>query len=721
MNLSQELPIERDRENSESELIFALDIGTRSVIGIVGFREDAMFRVEAVEVMEHTKRAMIDGQIEDIEQVALVADTVKRRLEERTGLALSSVCVAAAGRALRTQKASCEVELDGRETLTAGHIYELEMAAIEEARGAIQPQGDADEVPLYCVGHSVIRYFLDDYAISTMQGHRGHKARVDIIATFLPSEVVESLYAAMAKINLMVASITLEPIAAMNAIIPQELRMLNLALVDIGAGTSDIAISSDGSVTAYTMATVAGDEITETIIHAFLVDFETAERMKLELGKNVSSIDYKDILGFSYSIDPRELMEKIRPAIDNLCGVICKAILEVNEKAPAAVFLVGGGSRIPTLCETVARGLCIEENKVAVGGNNYMKRMISAVEEVGGPEYATPVGIAITAMNAQSRDRFAVLVNGKSMQVFKSGAMTVMDILLMSGYQHNQIIGRAGKSVTIEWNRRKKVFRGSYPASAEILVNGHPASISTPIQTGDAVEIIPAVAGDDAAPVVRDLVEQWSEAEVALNGITVPIGTRALINGIPAAQNQQIHDLDIVRSYQVETLFELCCEAKLDLGVFRFLVNGIEQSGGYQLCAGDDIRYFSASLPYQPPIVETDSAESDEPAGASENAETALLAALEAELASPPAAEIPQPEPQAEPERPMRVRLNGRSVELYAKADASPYLFLDMLNFVDIDPSRPQGDIILKINGRNASYLDIVSEGSDIEIRWDNA
>lgn len=84
-----------------------------------------------------------------------------------------------------------------------------------------------------------------------------------MVATFLPSEVVDSLYAVMQKAGLEVASMTLEPIAALNAAIPADLRLLNLALVDIGAGTSDIAVCRDGSVVGYTMATVAGDEITE--------------------------------------------------------------------------------------------------------------------------------------------------------------------------------------------------------------------------------------------------------------------------------------------------------------------------------------------------------------------------------------------------------------------------------------------------------------------------
>ena len=114
-----------------------------------------------------------------------------------------------------------------------------------------------------------------------MLGHKGKKASVELIAAFLPSLVVESLYTVTDMNGLEVASLTLEPIAAMNVIIPPEVRLINIALVDIGAGTTDIAISQQGSIVAYAMATIAGDEITEEIIQKYLVDFETAEQIKV--------------------------------------------------------------------------------------------------------------------------------------------------------------------------------------------------------------------------------------------------------------------------------------------------------------------------------------------------------------------------------------------------------------------------------------------------------
>ena len=66
---------------------------------------------------------------------------------------------------------------------------------------------------------------------------------------------------------------TLEPIAAINVAIPEKFRLLNIALVDVGAGTSDICITKEGTIVAYGMIPMAGDAVTDVIVQAHLVDF----------------------------------------------------------------------------------------------------------------------------------------------------------------------------------------------------------------------------------------------------------------------------------------------------------------------------------------------------------------------------------------------------------------------------------------------------------------
>ena len=305
------------------DTIFALDIGTRSIIGMVGVVEEGRVKIIAVEREEHAERAMIDGQIENIGRVSALADKIKKRLEDKIHFRLDRVCVAAAGRALRTKRADFELDLPTTQIIDDETISRLEAGAISKAEEAFEAENLAEEDTrrFYLVGYTVCQYYLDRYMISSLKDHRGKQIKVDLIATFLPSEVVESLYMTMNKIGLEVASITLEPIAAINAAIPANLRLLNLVMVDIGAGTSDIAACTDGSVTGYTMATVAGDEITETIMKEYLVDFKTAEAMKIQIHQK-DEIPFTDILGFERTVTQEALLQSIQGTSDLLCREI---------------------------------------------------------------------------------------------------------------------------------------------------------------------------------------------------------------------------------------------------------------------------------------------------------------------------------------------------------------------------------------------------------------
>src|SRR5699024_607911 len=145
-------------------------------------------------------------------------------------------------------------------------------------------KADNQQVTNYhCVGYSGLHYYIDDERIGSLIDQSGKEAGDEIITTVLPKVGIESVLAALDRAALNMTAITLPPIAAIHVVVPQCMRRLNVALIDIGAGTSDIAISSDGTVTAYGMVSVAGDEFTEAISDAYLLDFKEAERVKQQV------------------------------------------------------------------------------------------------------------------------------------------------------------------------------------------------------------------------------------------------------------------------------------------------------------------------------------------------------------------------------------------------------------------------------------------------------
>ena len=225
----------------QEDLVFGLDIGTRSIVGVVGFQDRKGFHVVAMAQQEHETRAMLDGQIHDIYKVGDTIRKVKNDLERQLDRQLSDVCIAAAGRVLRTVNATAEYAFEEETRVTQEHIYSLNLLAVEKAH--MQINRESDKIRFYCVGNTPVNYRLNGFDITNLEGHKADKISVELIATFLPEEVVDGLYEAVGYAGLKVASLTLEPIAAMNIAIPEQYRLLNIGLIDVGAGTSDICLT----------------------------------------------------------------------------------------------------------------------------------------------------------------------------------------------------------------------------------------------------------------------------------------------------------------------------------------------------------------------------------------------------------------------------------------------------------------------------------------------
>ena len=165
------------------DLIFSLDIGTRSIIGSVGIIKNNKFVVLCEEYKEHEERAMVDGQIHDINLVAKTVRYVKESIEEKMNVELTEVSIAAAGRFLRTSEASIDIELNGDEEIDKDIIRGLELSAVKKAESEILKSSNGK---MYCVGYSVKNYYLNSFVISNLLGHKGEKIGADVIATFLP-------------------------------------------------------------------------------------------------------------------------------------------------------------------------------------------------------------------------------------------------------------------------------------------------------------------------------------------------------------------------------------------------------------------------------------------------------------------------------------------------------------------------------------------------------
>src|SRR5690625_2236224 len=184
-----------------NEHVFALDIGTQSVTGIILKQNDDTYEICDFYTKQHEKRAMLDGQIQNVVEVAAIITEVKEHLEKEHG-PLREVCVAAAGRALKTVQANVTVPIHEQPITNEEQIKHLELSAVQQAQLKLAEEKQQQFKDYHCVGYSVVHYKLDGEIIGSFIDQIGKEATVEVIATFLPKIVVESLMAALERSGL---------------------------------------------------------------------------------------------------------------------------------------------------------------------------------------------------------------------------------------------------------------------------------------------------------------------------------------------------------------------------------------------------------------------------------------------------------------------------------------------------------------------------------------
>ncbi|KUO96665.1 hypothetical protein ATW55_07500 [Ferroacidibacillus organovorans] len=532
-----------DKVNKMGEWAYALDIGTRGVTGLLYVKTAQGIEIHAVETQEHHDRAMRDGQIHDVRAVAAVIQEVTRALENTSGVSLKKVSVAAAGRSLQTVTASATIPL--LVPCKEEDLHQLHMVAIESAKAKWGFEARSHQKPtglLHCVGYSVREYTLDGERMVNLIGQSGHEASVSLIATFLPRTVIESLDAALTHAGLMMRGLTLEPIAALHALVPSSMRNLNIALVDIGAGTSDVALTGNGSVRSYGMVPVAGDEITEALEQAYLLDFPVAERVKRSL--DLDAIDVEDVLGQTRHLSSKKLLATLRPAVSDLAQKIADEIIRLNEKAPDALMLIGGGAKTPFLEKELSDKLGLPLDRIRVRDRVSIHQAKGCTETLYGPESVTPIGIALTAENSEITP-ITVRYDGRDHRLFAMRQMTVGDALTECGLDLRRLRARAGNALVVEVNEEIRSLPGSPGTQGIVQKNGIPCLLDDTLEAGDTLSVAVGEDGKDAFGTIADVLT-ISPISMTVNGTVQRVLPRILKNGRVATPHSKLSDRDVI-------------------------------------------------------------------------------------------------------------------------------------------------------------------------------
>lgn len=695
-------------QNKYSEpLVFGLDIGTRSIVGTVGYKVDNQFHIVAQCVKFHDDRVMLNGQIHDINKVSEEIIFVKENLEQQLGgRKLKEVCIAAAGRVLKTEIGKGDYEFQDQTVVNQEYIHSLELVGVEKAHENMVKENNTD-IKFFCVGYTVMKYYLNGYEITNLEGHKAYHISADVLATFLPEDVVDGLYASVSKAGLEISNITLEPIAAIQVAIPENYRLLNIALVDVGAGTSDISITKDGSIIGYGMLPKAGDELTEGLMREYLVDFDTAEKMKMVSPKR-KILTYKDIMGMNHKVTPQEIYHKINHIVFDLTKVIAEKVIELNgNKTVSAAFIVGGGGKIPGFTEQLAKHLGIAEERVALRGEEVLGFVDIEIENLKkDPMLVTPIGICLNFYEQKNKFIF-VKVNDSRVTLYDNNKLTVFDVALSYGLTNESIFPKRGKDLNYVLNGKKKFIRGESGEPAQIFIEHREVGLNHAIKAGDEILVHESTIGKDASAKLGDVVDLTKTIDFIVNDIRISCPKYASVNEHLESEFYEIRENDRIEILNYYTLSQLMKFMDIEKP-HEVFVNGVRADAETVLYENFNVAWIDKEETYKAePFVEVIEQEN-------EVVNEDVLLSLDG--ANPNNDEKQHQNHIEKSLNELHVVVNKQNITLTGK---NKYVFVDIFEQYQFDLKTVKGsELIQTIDGRKANHFSEINEGSEIEIYW---
>ena len=622
---------------------------------------------------------------------------------------------------------------------------------VEKAYEEFQNSNTDTDMKFYCVGYTAMRYYMNGYQMGNLEGHKAKNIAVDLIATFLPDDVVDGLYKAVELAGLHVANLTLEPIAAIQVAIPEKFRMLNMALVDVGAGTSDISITKEGTITAYGMIPVAGDSLTDILVQHCLVEFEVAEQIKRKC-RTQETIEYEDIMGLPQTIKASEVLELLDPEIERMTQLVSDTIKELNgDKPVSAVFVVGGGGMVPGYTEKLAEKLGIVKERVAIRGQEVMQTITFELENARKDAMmVTPIGICLSYY-VQSNNFIFVEFNGERVKLYDNGKLSVTDAAMQMQFPNDQLFPRKGEALLFTVNGKTRMVRGEQGEAAVIRVNGDEADMYTQVHNGDRIVVTPSTEGEPAVLELGKLSELGDALQVYVNGKQISLPKTAEVNGHRENEFYRIGQNDDIRirnSYTVKEIAEFLdvplgadirvndTAAQPDTRVYEHFTVSWDMKnplpeGSYADLPDEDTEedaYREEPVYGEGPVMQKAEAVAGEAAmtqGTETAAENGTASVTTQGTSGKQDEKYESVEQTAQSQsvspqgpHPLTVIVNHSPITMQGKAS---YVFVDVFDYIDFDlgSSASAGrSIVTNLNGRPAQFMEPLKEGDVIEIYW---
>lgn len=378
------------------DFISAIDIGTTKVCALTAtVTHDSLGNIalELIGEGEASSRGIRRGVVVD---VAEVADTVAEAIESceaAAGQPLYSACVGIAGSHIGTMDSRGVCSVDRGEGISN---YDIQRA-LESARAfMLEPNKE--------VIHTLPRVWTidDQFAVNQPLGMTAGRLEVDAHVVTGSSTAVNNLVQCIVTHGVEVEQLVLEPLASSRAVLRADERRMGVAVVDIGGGTTDLAVFIDNALRTTEILDMGGNHLTHDLAVGLHAPFETAEELKIRYGHvlpNNVAVDetvWATVFGerAERSFSRRFISKVLQARAEELCDLVCEKLEEKDlyDKLPAGVVLTGGASQLPGLVDMARQ---IFGMPVRVGRPSEQLPIAGLSRKLLSPTYATAIGLLL--------------------------------------------------------------------------------------------------------------------------------------------------------------------------------------------------------------------------------------------------------------------------------------------------------------------------------------
>lgn len=359
-------------------ILLALDIGTEFVKAVIAEKtSDDNLNIIGVGKEHQSMGNMYAGAIADIQAVVSTCEKALSRAEEMAGVVSKTCVVGIAGELIKGNTRTVRYKRkDSNKPITDNEmqqiIQKVQDKAGEQARQEIALETDNPEVEVRLINSAIVSLSIDGYKVSNPIGFKGSDLMIQFYTAFAPLVHISAIEKVCAELNLDLLAVAVEPFAVCRACLGNELDSNFSAIVmDIGGGTTDIAVVDDGGVEGTKMFGIGGRSFTHQIATKTGLDYDTAEAVKLQLGgvsldqltlthrdETVAEAERRNEIQTILSTPERS--RKINKAIaDNIevwLGGVVVALEDfpLVEALPTKILLCGGGAGLSALQEELA-------------------------------------------------------------------------------------------------------------------------------------------------------------------------------------------------------------------------------------------------------------------------------------------------------------------------------------------------------------------------------